>query len=69
MQKAIAKVEIDGSDVTIIANGLMVPDALTAADMLAQEGINARVINIHTIKPLDEALVAASAKKTGKVID
>ncbi len=58
----------DGSDVTIIANGLMVPDALTAADMLAQEGINARVINIHTIKPIDEDIIVKAAKETGAIV-
>ena len=58
----------DGSDVTIIANGLMVPDALTAADMLAAEGINARVINIHTIKPIDEDIIVKAAKETGAIV-
>lgn len=58
----------DGSDVTIIANGLMVPDALTAADMLAQEGINARVINIHTIKPIDEDIIVKAATETGAIV-
>lgn len=58
----------EGSDVTIIATGLCVNSALEAAQMLAADGINAEVINIHTIKPLDEELVAASAKKTGKVV-
>ncbi len=58
----------DGNDVTIIANGLMVPDALTAADMLAEEGINARVINIHTIKPIDEDIIVKAAKETGAIV-
>ena len=58
----------DGSDVTIIANGLMVPDALTAADMLKEEGINARVINIHTIKPIDEDIIVKAAKETGAIV-
>ena len=58
----------DGSDVTIIANGLMVPDALTAAQMLAEEGINARVINIHTIKPIDEDIIVKAAKETGAIV-
>lgn len=58
----------EGSDVTIIANGLMVAEAIEAGKALAQEGINAEIINIATIKPLDEELVIASAKKTGKVI-
>ncbi|MBQ9168295.1 MAG: transketolase family protein [Oscillospiraceae bacterium] len=58
----------DGSDVAIIANGLMVYEATKAADELAANGINAMVINMATIKPLDEELVLAAAKKCGKVI-
>lgn len=58
----------EGSDATIIATGLMVWEAIQAADQLAEEGINCEVINIHTIKPLDEALVAASGRKTGLVV-
>ncbi len=58
----------EGTDVTIVATGLCVASALEAADMLAQEGICAEVINIHTIKPLDRDLITASAKKTGKVV-
>ena len=58
----------DGDDVTIIACGMMVPRALDAAEQLAAEGISAQVVNIHTIKPLDEELVLACAKKTGKII-
>ena len=58
----------EGSDVTIIATGLMVHIALQAKDMLAAEGISAEVINIHTIKPLDVELVSESAKKTGAVV-
>ncbi len=58
----------EGSDVTIIATGLCVNEALNAAEKLGAEGINAEVINIHTIKPLDEELVIASALKTGKVV-
>ena len=61
-------VERTGSDVTIIATGLMVGSALEAAETLAAEGIDAEVINIHTIKPLDEELVLASAEKTGRVV-
>ena len=66
----IGKGEIlrDGSDVAIIANGLMVYEAIQAAETLAQEGISAMVINMATIKPLDEALVLEAAKKCGKVI-
>ena len=58
----------EGKDVTIIATGLEVSESLEAAKMLEADGISAEVINIHTIKPLDEALVVASAKKTGKVV-
>lgn len=58
----------EGSDVTIVASGITVASALEAADKLAADGISAEVINIHTIKPLDEELILASAKKTGKVV-
>ena len=58
----------EGTDVTIVATGICVDSALTAAEMLAADGISAEVINIHTIKPLDEELVVKSAKKTGKVV-
>ncbi len=58
----------EGKDVTIAANGYMVHLALEAADMLAEEGISAEVINIHTVKPLDNELICASAKKTGAVV-
>ena len=58
----------DGDDVTIIATGLMVNEAVMAAQKLKEEGINADVLNIHTIKPLDDEAVLASAKKTGKVV-
>lgn len=58
----------EGKDVTIIATGLPVSECLAAADKLAADGINAKVINIHTIKPLDEELVLAAAKETGKVV-
>ncbi len=58
----------DGSDVAIIANGLMVNEALIAAEELATAGISAMVINMATIKPLDEELVLAAARKCGKVI-
>ena len=66
----IGKGEIlrDGDAVAIIANGLMVAEALEAAEKLAEEGINAMVINMGTIKPLDEELVLSAAKKCGKVI-
>ena len=58
----------DGSDVAIIANGLMVYEALVAAEELAKDGINAMVINMATIKPLDDELVLAAAKKCGKIV-
>ena len=58
----------EGKVVTIIATGLCVAESLAAADMLAKDGIDAKVINIHTIKPLDEELVIAAAKETGKVV-
>ena len=58
----------EGTDVAIIANGLLVYEAITAAEELAKDGINAMVINMATIKPLDEELVLAAAKKCGKVV-
>ena len=58
----------EGTDVTIFATGLEVAEAIEAAKMLEADGISAEVINIHTIKPLDEELVIASATKTGKVV-
>ena len=69
-QFEIGKGEVvrDGSDVAIIANGLMVYEAIVAAQALAAQGIDAMVINMATIKPLDEELVLSAAKKCGKVI-
>ena len=66
----IGKGEIvrDGSDVAIIANGLLAYEAIEAGEKLAEAGINAMVINMATIKPLDEELILAAAKKCGKVI-
>ena len=58
----------EGKDVTIIATGLPVANCLEAAEKLAAEGVDAKVINIHTIKPLDEELIVAAAKETGKVV-
>ena len=58
----------EGNDVTIAATGLMVSFALEAAEKLALDGIDAEVINIHTIKPLDEDIILHSANKTGKVV-
>ena len=58
----------DGKDVTIVATGLMVNEALTAADTLEKEGISARVINIHTIKPLDKDVICKAANETGVIV-
>ena len=58
----------DGSDVTIVATGLMVNEALQSAEVLAAEGISARVVNIHTIKPLDKELICKCAKETGAIV-
>ncbi|MBR4210733.1 MAG: transketolase family protein [Lachnospiraceae bacterium] len=58
----------DGSDLTIIATGIMVGYSMKAAELLAAEGISARVINMHTVKPLDEELVLACAKETGAIL-
>jgi transketolase len=66
----IGKGEIlkSGNDVTIIATGIMVAMALEAAEELKKYGIDAEVINIHTIKPIDKELIISSAKKTGKIV-
>ncbi len=58
----------EGKDVTIVATGIMVAMALEAADILKEEGIDARVINIHTIKPLDKDIIVKAAEKTGAVV-
>ena len=58
----------EGKDVTIFATGLCVSETLAAAEKLTEDGIDAKVINIHTIKPLDEELVVKAAKETGKVV-
>ena len=58
----------EGNDVTIIATGLMVNEAMIAHDLLKSEGINARVINIATIKPLDKEIVLKAAKETGAIV-
>jgi Transketolase, C-terminal subunit len=58
----------DGKDITIVATGLMVPEAVKAAEALEAAGINARVINIHTIKPLDEELILKAAEETGRIV-
>ena len=58
----------EGKDVAIIATGLCVTSAMEAAEKLAADGIEAKVINIHTIKPLDEELVIKAAKETGAIV-
>ena len=58
----------EGSDVALIANGLLVAEALEAAELLAQQGISARVIDMATIKPLDEGLVLNAAKECGRLV-
>ena len=58
----------EGKDLTIVTTGLPVSSCLEVADKLSEEGIEAKVINIHTIKPLDEDLIVAAAKETGKVV-
>ena len=58
----------DGKDITIIATGLMVSEAIEAAKILADEGIDARVINIHTIKPIDKDIIIEAAKETGAIV-
>lgn len=62
------RVLADGKDVTIVATGLMVEQALAARDLLAAENISARVVNIHTIKPLDEDLILKCAADTGCIV-
>ena len=58
----------DGDDVTVIATGLMVDEALQAKDILAKQGISARIVNMATIKPIDKNLIIESAKKTGCIV-
>lgn len=58
----------DGNDVTIVATGLMVEQALIARERLAEEGISAAVINIHTIKPIDREILVAAAQQTGAIV-
>jgi len=74
-EKKLPKFEIgkgvllqEGKDVTIIANGLLVFEALLAADELAKKGIQASVIDMHTLKPIDRALIISQAKKTGAIV-
>jgi transketolase len=59
---------IDGSDVTVIAAGLQVWEAIHAEEVLEKEGISVRVINMHTIKPIDKVAVIAAAKETGAIV-
>src|SRR5262249_30242642 len=58
----------EGKDVTIIANGLMVAAALEAAEQLAGQGVQARVLDMHTVKPLDDAAVLAAARDTRRIV-
>lgn len=58
----------EGNDIAVIATGLMVSEALKAVDALKEQGINARLINLHTIKPLDEEIILKAAKETGKIV-
>lgn len=58
----------DGKDITIIASGLMVAEAVEAGRALAEQGIDARIINIHTIKPIDRDIIIKAAKETGKIV-
>ncbi|HZR45923.1 MAG TPA: transketolase C-terminal domain-containing protein, partial [Candidatus Manganitrophaceae bacterium] len=67
-QLGIAKKLAEGSDVTIIANGLMVWEGLNASDLLKEQGISAAVLDIHTLKPIDEAAIVAAAEVTGAVV-
>ena len=58
----------DGKDITIIATGIMISEAMEAADALAADGIDARVIDIHTIKPIDEEIIIKAASETGAIV-
>ncbi len=63
-----AEVMLDGSDVTLIACGIQVSESLKAAELLKKEGISARVVNMHTIKPIDVETIDKAAKETGAVV-
>ena len=63
-----SEVARDGQDLTIIAMGVMVAVALQAAELLAQSGIQARVVNMHTLKPVDEETILAAARETGAIV-
>jgi transketolase len=58
----------EGSDLTLIANGVMVARALAAADLLAAEGLHARVLNMATVRPLDREAIVAAARETGAIV-
>lgn len=58
----------EGKDVSVIATGIMVAEAMAAASQLAEEGIDVRIIDMHTIKPLDEEIIIKAAKETGKIV-
>jgi len=58
----------DGSDITLIANGIMVAEALKAAEMLEREGVSAAVIDMFTLKPIDKEIIQKYAAKTGKIV-
>ena len=58
----------DGKDITVIATGLMVAEAMEAGRILAEQGIDARIINMHTIKPIDREIIVKAARETGKII-
>ena len=58
----------DGKDITIVATGILVGEAVKAGELLAKEGIDARIINIHTIKPIDKELLQKAARETGKIL-
>ena len=58
----------DGNDITVIATGLMVAEAMEAGKILAEQGIDARIINMHTIKPIDREIIVKAACETGKII-
>ncbi len=58
----------EGKDITIIATGIMVSEAMTAAEELAHEGIDARVIDMHTIKPIDQEIIIKASRETGKIV-
>ena len=58
----------NGRDVTVVANGIMVSEAMTAASTLAEQGVDVRVIDIHTIKPLDEEILIKAAEETGRIV-